>query len=308
MALKLQNTLRKSVSLKSIGLHTGKMVSVTIKPAPENAGIIFKRIDVRDSESLIEANYRNVTQTNLGTVISNRSNVEVSTVEHLMAALWGFGVDNAVIEIDGPEVPIMDGSSAPFIDALATVGIRSQNALRKIIKIKDEIRVGDKSHYAKFTPSDDFSIKFGIEFADEAISVQKADFTLNEMAFMSDIADARTFCSKRDIEAMHAAGLALGGSLDNAIVVDGEKILNEEGLRFEDEFVRHKILDAVGDLFLIGGRIEGGFIGHKSGHSTNNEILHTLMENENAWELVEPVEPNLAESRPNLEFSNLSLA
>ena len=303
MNLKLQNTVRKDVRLSGIGLHSGKTVNIAIKQAPENTGIIFKRTDVKDDEALIVAHYRNVSQTNLGTTISNSSNVEVATIEHLMAALWGFGVDNALVEIDAPEVPIMDGSSAPFIDALAQVGLKSQNAMRKIIKIKDEIRVGDKKRYAKFIPADNFAVRFGIDFADQAISSQKAQFALDEMAFVSEIADARTFCMKRDVDAMHAAGLALGGSLDNAIVVDEGKVLNQEGLRYNDEFVRHKILDSVGDLYLIGARIEGEFIGHRSGHSTNNEMLHTLMDNEQAWEIVDSEAPVYSPS-----FSNESLS
>ena len=270
-------------------------------PAPQDTGIVFKRVDVKDSESLIPASYKNVVKTTLGTVIANKAGVEVSTIEHLMAALWGCGVDNALVEINGPEVPIMDGSSEPFIKLIDTAGTTRQESLRQVLVIKDEIKVGDDSRGAVLRPYRGFKIKFDIDFKDSAISQQKAKFDFKNISFKEDIARARTFGFKEEVEAMHKAGLGRGGSLENAIVVDNGKVLNPEGLRFQDEFVRHKVLDSVGDLFTVGAHIQGEFIGKKSGHHTNNELLRALMDNQYAWEIlpakrimvVKPVLPNV---------------
>ena len=289
-----QKTLAKSVSFQSIGLHTGKMISMVLKPAPANFGIIFKRVDVKESESLIPALYQNVVKTTLGTVIANKAGVEVSTIEHIMAALWGCGIDNALIEIDGPEVPIMDGSSEPFIKLIDSAGSSTLNSLRKILKIKDEIRVGDKNRGAVLRPSRSFKVKFDIDFKDSAINRQKVKFDFKHVSFKKDIARARTFGFKDEVEAMHKAGLGRGGSLENAIVVDNGKILNPEGLRFSDEFVRHKVLDSIGDLYTSGAHIMGEFVGKKSGHHTNNELLRALMDNRQAWEIL-PHEKVVAE-------------
>jgi len=229
-----------------------------------------------------------VTKTMLGTTLTNSSDVDISTVEHLMAGLWGAGVDNVIVEVDAPEIPIMDGSSQPFIAMVEKAGLKTQKSFRKILRIKDEVEVGDKKRSAKFLPADHFTVKFKINFNDNIIGKQRARYEFAADTFKQEIAAARTFGFKHEVEAMHAAGLALGGSLDNAIVVGEDGILNDDGLRFEDEFVRHKILDSIGDLFLFGMRIQGEFIGHRSGHSTNNEILHTLIANPRAWEVIDP--------------------
>ena len=286
MKFKCQKTLAKPVSFQSVGLHTGKMISMTLQPAPEDFGVVFKRVDVKDDESLIPANYLNVVKTTLGTVVANKFGVEVSTIEHLMAAFWGCGVDNALVEINGPEVPIMDGSSEPFIRLIDSVGLVKQNAARKILRIKDEIRVGDDKRGALLRPARNFKIKFEIDFKDPVISQQKFKVNFGKTSFKDEIASARTFGFQHEVEAMHKAGLGRGGSLENAIVVDNGKILNPEGLRFADEFVRHKVLDSVGDLFTSGMHIQGEFVGVRSGHHTNNELLRALMDNENAWEIV----------------------
>ncbi len=282
----LQRTIAKPVSFQGIGLHTGKPISMVINPAPDNSGIVFKRTDVKDAESIVLADFRNVSKTMLGTTISNQYGVEVHTIEHLMAALWGCGVDNALVELVGPEIPIMDGSSAQFVELIDSVGTVQQQTPRKVIRIRDEIQVGDDSRGAYLRPHKGFRIKFDIDFKDSAISRQKAKYEFRNGVFRHEIARARTFGFKEEVDAMNKAGLARGGSLENAIVVDNGKILNEEGLRFDDEFVRHKILDACGDLFTAGARIQGEFVGKKSGHHTNNEILRTLFDNPGSFEFV----------------------
>ena len=286
MKLTNQRTINSPISFSGVGLHSGKQIKITIKPAGANVGVLFVRTDVKDFESVVEAKYSNVTKTMLGTTITNAFGVEVATVEHLMAALYGAGVDNAIIDIDGPETPIMDGSSAPFLRMIDLVGTKELNAPRRVIRIKDEIKVGDANKWAILRPAKNFKVKVDIDFADKAIAHQVAKFEFKENTFREELADARTFCMKSEVDAMYAAGLAKGGSLENAIVVHAGKVLNKEGLRYNDEFVRHKILDAVGDLFLAGGHIQGEFVGVHSGHKLNNEILRTLADNPNAWEFV----------------------
>ena len=292
-----QKTVNSAVSCSGVGLHSGKYITLTIKPAGANMGFVFVRTDVKSDESKIEAHFGNVIRTNLGTVIANKFGVEVSTIEHLMAALYGCGVDNAIIEVNGPEIPIMDGSSAPFIQMIDRVGVKELGAYRRIIRIKDEVKVGDENKWAILRPGKGFKVKVDIDFADKAIAHQVAKFDFKANTFREELADARTFCMKREVDAMYAAGLAKGGSLENAIVVHDGKVLNQGGLRYEDEFVRHKILDAVGDLFLIGGHIQGEFVGVHSGHKLNNEILRTLIDNPTAWELITPEAPSSRQLR-----------
>lgn len=291
-----QKTIQKAVKTSGIGLHSGKTVTLKLVPAEANTGIVFKRTDVKESEAIVFADFRAVSATMLGTTLENKFGVEVATVEHLLAALWGMEIDNLLIEIDSPEVPIMDGSSAPFIELVAKAGVKTLTTPRKIIRILDEIRVGDKQTYAKLAPANGFAVRFEIDFSDKAIAHQKNEFQFAPNTFLEDIARARTFCMKKDVDMMHSAGLARGGSLDNAIVVDNGKVLNKEGLRFTDEFVRHKILDSIGDLYLAGHRIEGMFIGHRSGHKTNNEALRTLIDTPKAWELVDETLPQIGET------------
>ena len=284
-----QKTIQKKVSTKGIGLHSGKSVKMSLLPAPENSGIVFKRTDVEKAHAIITADFRAVSATTLGTTLENEFGVEVATIEHLVAALWGMEIDNVLVEVDAPELPIMDGSSAEFMKLISKAGVAEQAAPRKILRILQEIRVGDKQNYAKLIPYDGFSVRFEIDFDDKAISRQKNEFTFVEDTFCNDIAGARTFCMKRDVDMMHAAGLARGGSLENAIVVDDGKVLNAEGLRFTDEFVRHKILDSIGDLYLSQHRIQGGYIGYKAGHKINNQALRTLFNTPKAWELIDAI-------------------
>lgn len=286
-----QKTIAKKVSTQGIGLHSGDAVKLSLLPAPANSGVIFKRTDVKnESEAQVFADFRAVSATMLGTTLTNKFGVEVATIEHLLAALWGMEIDNVIVEVNSAEMPIMDGSSAPFVEMIMRAGVKEQDTPRQVLKIMQEIRVGDKQKYAKLVPAEEgFSVRFEIDFDDKAIARQKNEFAFAANTFVDDIARARTFCMKKDVDMMHAAGLARGGSLENAVVVDDGKVLNPEGLRFTDEALRHKVLDSIGDLFLAKHRIQGGFIGYKSGHKINNEALHTLFDNPKAWKLVDEV-------------------
>ncbi len=281
-----QKTIKDTVSTKGIGLHSGDKVILKIVPAPEDYGIVFRRSDVKGFNNIVRADYRNVTKTQLGTAISNDEGTMVSTVEHLMAALWGCGIDNALIDITGPEIPIMDGSSEPFVRMIEAMGIYNQSANRKIIKVNKEIEVRDNDKYALVAPSDNFSIDLEIDFANKAIANQKSHFENGEEGFVKDFSQARTFGFAHEVDYMRSQGLARGGSLENAIVIKEDKILNKEGLRFADEFVRHKILDCVGDFYLAGKRITGAFRAYKTGHGLNNQLLRRLFADRQAYEIV----------------------
>lgn len=268
-----------------VGLHTGSHVRVAVRPAPVDAGVVFVRTDVQDRDNRVPVKPEAVCQTQLGTVIGNAADVRVSTIEHLMAALAALAIDNCVVELDGPEVPIMDGSSEPFVQILDRAGRRKQEAARRYIEILDTVVVeeGDKS--ASLSPSDRFEVAFEIAFASKAIGRQRVDLTVDEDSFRAELSDCRTFGFVRDVEALRAIGLARGGSIDNAVVLDGDRILNPEGLRRPDEFVRHKALDAVGDLYVLGAPIIGRFEGVLAGHGLNNAIVRALMANPRAWRM-----------------------
>lgn len=282
-----QNTVIEKVSCNGVGLHSGSDVKLTISPAPEDYGIVFRRNDVKDFNSFIKADYKNVCKTQLGTSIANSDGTIISTVEHLMAALWGCGIDNALIDIDAAEIPIMDGSSAPFVKMIEQVGLERQEANRKIVQVVTDIKVTDDDKYAAVSPSDDFSIDLEIDFASDAISKQRRRFSASEETFQSILADSRTFGFEHEVEYLRSQGLARGGSLDNAVVVSGNKILNKGGLRHSDEFVRHKLLDCIGDFFLAGKRIAGNFTAYKSGHGLNNKLLHKIFEDPTSYKIVQ---------------------
>lgn len=287
-----QKTVLNPVSCEGVGLHSGKGVSMTIHPAGPGVGIVFRRTDVKNADSVIFADWRNVTGTTLGTTISNRAGVEVATIEHLMAALWGADIDNAIIEINGPEVPIMDGSSDQFTFMLECAGLKLQDQPRKVIRILEEIEFCKGDRCASLKPSQKgFIAEFEIDFASAAIARQKCRFDFSEVSFRKEVGRARTFGFAEEVNKLRSMGLARGGSLENAVVVSGNKILNKEGLRYRDEFVRHKVLDSIGDLFLAGARIEGVFHGKRSGHEINNFLLHTLFANEGAWEMAPMASP-----------------
>jgi UDP-3-O-[3-hydroxymyristoyl] N-acetylglucosamine deacetylase len=281
-----QRTLKNSIRATGVGLHSGKKVLMVLRPAPANSGIVFRRTDL-DEMVDIRATAGNVSQTTLGTSLTN-GQATVSTVEHLMSALAGLGIDNLVIELSAAEVPIMDGSAGPFVFLLQSAGIEEQNAPKRFVRIKKSVKVEDGDKWARFDPYDGFKVNFEIEFDHPVFKrrSQVASMDFSTTTFLREISRARTFGFMRDLEYMRARNLALGGNLDNAIVLDDYRVLNEDGLRYEDEFVKHKILDAIGDLYLLGHSLLGEFSGYKSGHGLNNRLLRTLVEDAAAWEEV----------------------
>ena len=280
-----QTTLTQSISINGIGLHSGIKVSMKLIPAEADFGIKFIRTDLSINNT-VEALWSNVTNTKLSTTISNNEGVSISTIEHLMSALSGLHIDNLKIEIDGPEVPIMDGSSKEFVNLIESVPLKNLDKKRKIIKIKKNIKVINDNSSVELKPNKQFSIDFEIDFPSKLISKQSCQLQLINGNYKSDIASARTFGFEKDVDTLRSNGLALGGSLDNAVVVGDNKILNKDGLRYKDEFVRHKILDSIGDLYLAGAPIQGYFYGNKSGHYLNNLLLKSLFSDESNYELI----------------------
>ena len=278
-----QHTLRSPALFAGIGVHTGAYVRVSVRPAAPDAGVVFVRTDVRDADNRVPVSGEAVCRTQLGTVITNAAGVTVSTIEHLMAAFAMLGVDNAVVELDGPEMPIMDGSSAPFVRVLDRAGLRPQETPRRFIEILETVEVVDGDKRAVLKPADGFEVAFEIRFGSAAIGRQAIDMPMNEAAFRAELADCRTFGFVHEVEALRAMGLARGGSMDNCIVVDGDRVLNPEGLRRPDEFVRHKALDAIGDLYVLGGPILGRFEGELAGHALNNALVRALLARPDAW-------------------------
>lgn len=281
-----QRTLKNVIRATGIGLHTGEKICLTLRPSDVNTGIIFRRVDL-DPVVELKAKPNGVGDTRLSTALCE-GEVTVSTVEHLMSAFAGLGVDNAVVELDSSEVPIMDGSAAPFVFLVQSAGLVEQDELKKFIKIKKEIRVEEGDKYAQFKPFEGFKVAFSIDFNHPILdkSPQKAEVDFSSTSFVKEISRARTFGFMHEVEAMREKGLALGGSHNNAIVMDSFSILNKDGLRYKDEFVKHKILDAIGDLYLLGHPVVGEFDAHKSGHALNNKLLRELMDNKDSWELV----------------------
>ena len=281
-----QRTLRNTIRATGIGLHTGEKVYLTLKPAPVDSGITFRRTDLSPPVD-IHARAENVGETTLSTTLIN-GDVRVSTVEHLLSAMAGLGIDNAVVEVSAPEVPIMDGSAGPFVFLIQSAGIEEQAAAKKFIRIKKEITVKQGDKIATFLPYDGFKVSFSIDFDHPVFRGRKVDASMDfsSTSFVKEISRARTFGFMHEIEYLRAQGLARGGSVDNAIVVDEYRILNEDGLRYEDEFVKHKILDAIGDLYLLGNSLIGEFRAYKSGHALNNALLRQLLVQRDAWEQV----------------------
>ena len=281
-----QRTLKNVIRATGVGLHTGKKILLTLRPAPANAGIIFRRIDL-DEPVEIEAKPDNVGDTMLSTSLV-KDGVKISTVEHLLSAFAGFGIDNAYIDLSSDEVPIMDGSAGPFVFLIQSAGVEEQNAPKQFLRIKEKIRVEDEDKWAMFEPFEGFKVGFTIEFDHPMFHDGncKAEIDFSTTSYVKEVSRARTFGFMRDVELLRENNLALGGSLDNAVVVDDYRILNEDGLRYEDECVKHKILDAIGDLYLLGHSLIGSFTGFKSGHALNNRLLRELLVTESAWELV----------------------
>lgn len=282
----LQTTLLRPISCVGIGLHSGAKVHLSLLPAEADTGVLFRRTDI-DTDNEILGRWDNVVDTRMCTTLGNESGMRIGTVEHLMAALSGCHIDNAVVEVSGPEIPIMDGSSQPFVFLLECAGIRHLEAPKRIVKILKPVRVEAGESSAELVPSDEFSVGFEIDFNRTVVPNQEISVSLVNGTFRKEIARARTFGFMEEVEQLRQAGLGLGGSLDNAVIVDGDEILNEDGLRYDDEFVRHKVLDAVGDLFLAGGLIQGHFSGFRSGHALNNQLLRALFSDQDAWSLVD---------------------
>lgn len=283
----MQTTLRKSVSLSGTGLHTGRPVRVTLMPAAAEFGIWFRRTDAVEGDPLIPARWDLVEQVPLCTRLVNSDRVSVSTVEHLMAALAGCGIHNAMVEVSGPEVPILDGSAAPFVQAILAAGTRRLDAPVRALKVLRDVRVeGEGGAWAELLPADGLSIAFEIDFDDAAIGRQRHSLEMANGAFVRELCDSRTFCRRADVEAMRAAGLARGGTLNNAVVVEGAAVLTPGGMRHADEPVRHKMLDALGDLALAGAPILGAYRGYKAGHALTNQLLRELFMAPDAFEWV----------------------
>lgn len=278
-----QHTVKAPALFAGVGVHTGAYTRVAVRPAAADAGIVFVRTDVTDRDNRVRVSAEAVCKTQLGTVIGNAAGVTVSTIEHLMAAFVMLGVDNAVVELDGPEMPIMDGSSLPFLRVLDRAGLREQQAPRRYIEILETVEVVEGGKRAALKPADGFEVAFEIRFDSAAIGHQAIDLPMDGQAFRTELADCRTFGFLHEVEALRAMGLARGGSMENAVVIDGDRVLNPEGLRRPDEFVRHKALDAIGDLFVMGLPIQGRFEGVLAGHGLNNALVRALAARPGAW-------------------------
>lgn len=280
-----QRTLKTAIGCTGIGLHSGAKVTMVLHPAETDFGIQFKRTDIAGRGAMVPALWSNVGDTRMNTCLVNEAGVQVGTVEHLLSALAGSGIDNCLIEINGAEVPVMDGSAAPFLFLIECAGTVEQAASRRAIRVLKRITVTDGEKMASLNPAAGFSLRFEIDFASQAISRQEFFVNLSKGSFKSEISRARTFGFEQEVALLRSHGLARGGSLDNAVVIDstGTKVLNDDGLRYGDEFVRHKILDAVGDLSLAGAPILGAFHGIRSGHALNNQLLRTLFADQTAW-------------------------
>lgn len=281
-----QRTLKNEIRATGVGLHTGQKIFLTLRPAPIDSGILFRRVDLQPPVD-IEAKAENVGDTTLSTTLMN-GDVRISTVEHLLSAMAGLGIDNAIVEVSADEVPIMDGSAGPFVFLIQSAGIQEQGAAKKFIRIKKKVVVKDGDKQATFLPFDGFKVQFSIDFDHPVFKDRKLDAMVDfsSTSFVKEVSRARTFGFMHEIEYLRSKGLAKGGSVDNAIVVDKYRILNEDGLRYEDEFVKHKILDAIGDLYLLGTSLIGEYRAHKSGHGLNNKSLRELIKRTDAWELV----------------------
>ena len=281
-----QRTLRNLVQATGVGLHTGERVDMTLRPAPANSGIVFRRVDLSPVVD-IRAEAHAVHDTRLSTCLE-KNGVRVATIEHLMSAFAGLGVDNAYVDLNSAEIPIMDGSAGTFIFLLQSAGIVEQSPAKKFIRVKKMVEVKDGDKWVRFEPFNGYKLGFTINFTHPvfAATTQQVTVDLGEHSYIKEVSRARTFGFMQDVEAMRAQGLAMGGNLDNAIVMDEYRVINPDGLRSDDEFVKHKVLDAIGDLYLLGHPLIGAFSGHKSGHALNNALLRALLADEQAWEFV----------------------
>jgi UDP-3-O-[3-hydroxymyristoyl] N-acetylglucosamine deacetylase len=281
-----QRTLKNPIRATGVGLHTGEKIYLTLRPAPLDTGIVFQRVDLPEPVA-IRARPENVGETRLSTTLM-RDHVRICTVEHLLSAFAGLGIDNAVVDVSAAEIPIMDGSAGPFVFLIQSAGIEEQDAPKRFVRIRRSVEVKDGDKWARFEPFDGFKVSFDIEFDHPVFKdhTQRAVMDFSTTSFVKEVSRARTFGFLRDLELLRERRLALGGRLDNAVVVDDYRILNEDGLRYEDEFVKHKILDAIGDLYLLGASLIGAFSARKSGHALNNRLLTALLADREAWEIV----------------------
>jgi len=296
-----QRTLKNVIRATGVGLHTGEKVYLTLRPAAADTGIVFRRVDLADPVE-IKADPANVGDTRLSTTLV-KGDVKIATVEHLLSAFAGLGIDNAYVDLSAGEVPIMDGSAGPFVFLVQSAGVEEQDRAKRFLRIKRSVRVQEGDKWAQFEPFEGFKIAFAIDFDHPAFSArtQTATIDFSSTSFVKEVSRARTFGFLRDIEMLRQQNLALGGSLENAVVVDDYRVLNEDGLRYEDEFVKHKILDAIGDLYLLGHSLIGSFSGMKSGHALNNRLLRALMADQTAWEEVtfdDPAKAPISYLRP----------
>lgn len=282
-----QRTLKNVIRATGVGMHNGEKVVMTLRPAPANTGIIFRRVDL-DPVFEIEANPGHVGDTALSTTLVGEDGTRVATIEHLMSALAGLGIDNVFIDLTASEVPIMDGSAGPFVFLIQSAGITEQNAPKRFFRIRKPLELRDGDKWVRFEPYEGFRVAFEIEFDHPVFRSHncRVDLDFSTTSYLKEVARARTFGFMRDIEFLRQRNLVLGGSLDNAVVVDDYRVLNTDGLRYEDEFVKHKVLDAIGDLYLLGASLVGSFVGHKSGHELNNALLRELLERTDCWEEV----------------------
>ena len=281
-----QRTIKTAIKTTGVGLHSGKKVEMILRPAPANTGVVFRRVDLPQPVS-IAANANAVTDTRLCSALE-ADGAKVATVEHLMSALAGLGIDNIYVDLDGPEVPIMDGSAGPFVYLLQSAGIEEQRKLKRFFRIRKSVEVRDGDKWARFDPYEGFKLSFSIVFDHPVFekSAQSYSIDFAETSYAKEVARARTFGFAQDVETLRNHGLALGGSLDNAVVLDEYRVLNNDGLRYADEFVKHKVLDAIGDLYLVGHPVIGAFSAHKSGHALNNQLLRAVLADQQAWEIV----------------------
>ena len=283
----MQTTIRSSATFSGNGLHSGVPATVTIKPASAEYGVWFRRTDIQDRDALIPARWDVVQKGRLCTMVENSAGVQVSTIEHILAALAGCGIHNALIEIDGPEVPILDGSAAEFVMGILNRGVQELSAPVRAIRVLKEIEVRDGEAVARLSPSDIFEISFHIQFEDAAIGQQEKRLNMANGAFVKELCNSRTFCRQSDIDAMHENGLALGGTLANAVVVDGASVMTPGGMRYQDEAVRHKMLDALGDLALAGAPLLASYSGYRAGHALTNKLVRALFADPDAFEMVQ---------------------
>ncbi len=287
-----QRTLKQAISATGVGLHSGERVKLTLLPAAPDTGIVFRRTDLPEPVD-VKVEPALVNDTRLSSTLVTDTGVRVGTIEHLMSAFAGFGIDNLVVEVTAAEIPIMDGSAAPFIYLLQSAGVVEQSVPKRFIRVKQPVEIVEGDKWVRLDPMDGFKITLSIEFNHPAFNLapQKVEIDFANSSYLDEISRARTFGFMHEVEYMRQHGLGLGGSLDNAIVIDDEYVLNPEGLRFPDEFVRHKILDAIGDLYIVGHPLIAAFSGHKSGHAMNNKLLRKLLETPDAWEYASFVDP-----------------